>query len=352
MARPSRSRLSASVDWGTSPMLGPAPPRAPVASGAAARSGDCASVSRRTVAQRTGEDRACTSSSWAAAGSARRWPTSWRTQGHTVAVIDSNESAFRRLGAGVHRPPGHRHRLRPGHPARGRHRGGATPSPRSAAATTPTSSPPGWPARRSASSNVVARIYDPGRAEVYQRLGIPTVATVPLDRRPDAAPAAARTAPSREWRDPSGTVRLAEVTVDQAWVGAADQPARGGVRRPGRVPRPGSARACCPAAETVLQEGDLVHVVMRDERRRRASTPCFATGPRGALMRVAIAGAGSRRAARSPASCWRTGTRCCSSTRTPPPSSASAVPDAEWLLADACEVTSLEEAGAARAATW
>ena len=27
-------------------------------------------------------------------------------------------------------------------------------------------------------SNVVARIYDPGRAEIYQRLGIPTVATV------------------------------------------------------------------------------------------------------------------------------------------------------------------------------
>ena len=26
--------------------------------------------------------------------------------------------------------------------------------------------------------NVVARIYDPGRAEIYQRLGIPTVATV------------------------------------------------------------------------------------------------------------------------------------------------------------------------------
>ena len=26
--------------------------------------------------------------------------------------------------------------------------------------------------------NVVARIYDPRRAEIYQRLGIPTVATV------------------------------------------------------------------------------------------------------------------------------------------------------------------------------
>ena len=28
-------------------------------------------------------------------------------------------------------------------------------------------------------SHVVARIYDPKRAEVYERLGIPTVATVP-----------------------------------------------------------------------------------------------------------------------------------------------------------------------------
>ena len=27
-------------------------------------------------------------------------------------------------------------------------------------------------------TNVVARIYDPARAEIYQRLGIPTVATV------------------------------------------------------------------------------------------------------------------------------------------------------------------------------
>ena len=50
--------------------------------------------------------------------------------------------------------------------------------------------------------NVVARIYDPGRAEVYQRLGIPTVATV----RWTADQMMRRLLPEGsepEWRDPS-----------------------------------------------------------------------------------------------------------------------------------------------------
>src|ERR1700740_3074309 len=66
---------------------------------------------------------------------------------------------------------------------------------------------------------VAARIYDPRRAEVYQRLGIPTVATVrwtadPLLRRllPEG--------PAPLWRDPTGEVVLAEVQIAHKWVGA------------------------------------------------------------------------------------------------------------------------------------
>ena len=66
--------------------------------------------------------------------------------------------------------------------------------------------------------NVVARIYDPGRAEVYQRLGIPTVATV----RWTADQMLRRLLPhgsEPEWRDPSGTIRIAVIDAPRQWVG-------------------------------------------------------------------------------------------------------------------------------------
>src|SRR3954468_234460 len=63
--------------------------------------------------------------------------------------------------------------------------------------------------------NVVARIYDPKRVAVYQRLGIPTVGTVKwttdhMLRRllPEGAHA--------EWRDPTGHIALAEVAYNPA----------------------------------------------------------------------------------------------------------------------------------------
>jgi trk system potassium uptake protein len=65
---------------------------------------------------------------------------------------------------------------------------------------------------------VVARIYDAKRAAVYERLGIPTVATVPwsTDRLmrmllPDGVASA--------WRDPTGTVALLPLPVHEDWVG-------------------------------------------------------------------------------------------------------------------------------------
>src|SRR5947209_4838833 len=65
---------------------------------------------------------------------------------------------------------------------------------------------------------VAARIYDPRRAEVYERLGIPTVATV----RWTADQMLRRLLPEGVealWRDPTGAIVLAEVAYDPAWVG-------------------------------------------------------------------------------------------------------------------------------------
>ncbi len=108
-------------------------------------------------------------------------------------------------------------------------------------------------------ANVVARIYDPGRVEVYQRLGIPTVGTV----RWTADRMLRRLLPAGsepEWRDQSGAVVLAEVHVDPSWVGRriVELEQAAGVRL-AFVTRDGDGMI--PTASMVLQEGDLVHVV-------------------------------------------------------------------------------------------
>lgn len=69
-------------------------------------------------------------------------------------------------------------------------------------------------------ANVVARIYDPRRAEVYQRSGIATVATVAWT----AAEMLHQMLPERvreEWRDPSGDIALGEFALDEGWIGTS-----------------------------------------------------------------------------------------------------------------------------------
>jgi len=65
---------------------------------------------------------------------------------------------------------------------------------------------------------VVARIYDAKRAAVYERLGIPTIATVPwtTDRLLNTLTHEAETA---KWRDPTGTVAVAEAALHEGWIG-------------------------------------------------------------------------------------------------------------------------------------
>ena len=106
---------------------------------------------------------------------------------------------------------------------------------------------------------VAARIYDPRRAEVYQRLGIPTVATV----RWTADQMLRRLLPEGAeelWRDPTGAVVLAEVAYDPAWVGEkvhAVEESTGA--RAAFITRLGEAML--PGPGMVLQEGDVLHVI-------------------------------------------------------------------------------------------
>ncbi|MCL2423518.1 MAG: TrkA family potassium uptake protein [Micrococcales bacterium] len=110
-------------------------------------------------------------------------------------------------------------------------------------------------------SNVVARIYDPHRAEVYQRLGIPTVATV----RWTADQVLRRLLPmgtTDEFREPSGKVVMAQVDLDPGWVGlpvARLDEASGA--RVAFLTRYGEA--VMVTGSTVLQDADVVHVLMR-----------------------------------------------------------------------------------------
>jgi len=106
-------------------------------------------------------------------------------------------------------------------------------------------------------ANVVARIYDPKRAQVYERLGIPTVATVPwtTDRLlraviPDGL--------ISEWRDPSGTVTLVNLAYHRDWIGRTLVSLEDtlGVRA-AFVVRFGNG--VLPHHDTVIQEGDVVY---------------------------------------------------------------------------------------------
>jgi trk system potassium uptake protein TrkA len=112
-------------------------------------------------------------------------------------------------------------------------------------------------------SKVVARIYDPKRAEVYERLGIPTVATVPW-----TAGRLMKTvlgeATAEAWRDPSGTVAMLHVSPHEGWVGhrLVDFEAATGARA-GMITRFGLGEL--PVASTLIQSGDSLHVLVTDD---------------------------------------------------------------------------------------
>ncbi|MGA8988133.1 potassium channel family protein [Aeromicrobium sp.] len=192
---------------------------------------------------------------------------SLETRGHTTAVIDSNPDAFRRLGPGFK-----------GTTVTGMGfdrevliRAGIERADAFAAVSSGDNSNiiSARVAREQFKiDNVVARIYDPGRAEVYERLGVPTVATVPwaadqVLRR--LLPAGSEPA----WRDQSSEVRLDQVYAPFPWISrriaeleeAADV-------RVAFLRRLGTGVIARP--DTVIQEGDYLSLFMREDTAQHA----------------------------------------------------------------------------------
>jgi trk system potassium uptake protein len=113
---------------------------------------------------------------------------------------------------------------------------------------------------------VVARIYDPRRAVIYRQLGIATVAAVAWTtdqvlRRlfPEKSVA--------EWTDGSGMVSLIERALPDSWAGKRlVELEEGGRFRLVALTRGGQARLCGP--ELVGQEGDILHLIVRNDARQ------------------------------------------------------------------------------------
>ena len=185
--------------------------------------------------------------------------TGLEKRGHSVAVIDSNAEAFRRLGEGfkgvtVEGVGFDREVLE----AAGIRKAGGFAAVSSGDNSNILAARVVREIYRV--ENVVARIYDQGRAEVYERLGIPTVATV----RWAANQVLRGLLPEGSepvWRDPSGNARLVQVHTHEAWIGETV----GFIREAVRTPIPFLVRfgtGMVPTDDTVLQEGDLLYAAI------------------------------------------------------------------------------------------
>ncbi|BDT88064.1 TrkA family potassium uptake protein [Nocardia cyriacigeorgica] len=177
--------------------------------------------------------------------------------GHEVAVIDRDQSAFRRLGADF---PGERV-LGVGFDRDVLTRAGIERAGAFAAVSSGDNS--NIISARVAREmfgveRVVARIYDAKRAAVYERLGIPTIATVPwtTDRFLHTLIGDAGTT---TWRDPTGTVAVAQLTLHEDWYGRTVRELERTVgARVAFIIRFG--QGVLPESKTVLQADDVIYV--------------------------------------------------------------------------------------------
>ncbi len=115
--------------------------------------------------------------------------------------------------------------------------------------------------------SVVARIKDPKRAEIYQRLGIPTVATVTWT----TDQVMRRLFPTKsmtDWTHPDGNLHLVERDLPAGWAGKRLDTLCGNGKADDRfrlvsLTRAGEGMLATPGM--VGQEGDLLHLLVHDD---------------------------------------------------------------------------------------
>ncbi|HEX8347931.1 MAG TPA: TrkA family potassium uptake protein [Actinoplanes sp.] len=183
-------------------------------------------------------------------------------RGHSVAVIDQNADAFRRLGADFHGTTvcgigfdGDVLR------AAGIERADAFAAVSSGDNSNIISA---RLARETFGvSRVVARIYDQRRALVYERLGIPTVATI----RWAADRMVRQLVPEgtvEVFRDPTSSISIVEAPLHRDWVGRTVKSLEDATgARTAYVMRFGIG--ALPTQSTVLQDGDQVFMLVTDD---------------------------------------------------------------------------------------
>jgi len=182
--------------------------------------------------------------------------------GHSVAVIDTNRSAFRRLaGLDAEQIEGigyDRSTLRSAGVERAVALAAVTNGDNSNIVVARTGR------EAFGVERVFARIYDMRRAAVYERLGIPTVASARLtidmsmrQLRPDVE--------AVRWVDPGAGVCLVERPASRALIGTS----LGALEADGTVRLAAVRRlgvSILPMPDLVVQDGDLLYLMVRNDR--------------------------------------------------------------------------------------
>ncbi|MDP9800151.1 trk system potassium uptake protein TrkA [Arcanobacterium wilhelmae] len=113
-------------------------------------------------------------------------------------------------------------------------------------------------------SNVVTRIYDPQRATIYQRLGIDSVA--PVTWTADSMlRALIPLGPHEDYSDSAAGISLIEVDVDDAWFGTSVTDVETATSaRVAYIVR--ANKGLLPQPSTVLQDDDRLHMMVPTSR--------------------------------------------------------------------------------------